>query len=141
MAKSCLYAVHNNNILVLELKAILEFVIYVKKNHKVRWVDIFSDIEDALSEFQFLLNDHNPLPSENNAKYFAEKIIKEIKREEWSIEMHMHKVKAHSRISGNQNVDNFTIIRDMKRPRYLPSYFKNQCLKMMQHILFLFQLL
>ena len=36
MVKSCLYAVHNNNILVLELKAILESVIYVKKNHKVR---------------------------------------------------------------------------------------------------------
>ena len=43
MAKSCLYAVHNNNILVLELKAILESIIYVKKNHKVGLVDIFSN--------------------------------------------------------------------------------------------------
>ena len=52
MAKSYLYAVHNNNILVLELKAILESVIYVKKNHKVRRVDIFFDSEDALTQLQ-----------------------------------------------------------------------------------------
>ena len=63
MAKSCLYAVHNNNILVLELKAILESVIYVKKNNKVRLVDIFSDSEDALTQLQVLLNGQNPLLS------------------------------------------------------------------------------
>ena len=49
MAKSCLYAVHNNNILVLELKDILDSVIYVEKNHKVRRVDTFSNSEDALT--------------------------------------------------------------------------------------------
>ena len=75
MVKSCLYAVHNNNILVLKLKALLESVIYVKKNHKVRRVDIFSDSEDALTQLQVLLNGKNPLPGDNSAKYFAEKMI------------------------------------------------------------------
>ena len=61
MAKSRLYAVHNNNILVLELKAILESVIYVKKNHKVRRVDIFSDGEDALTQLRVLFNWPEPI--------------------------------------------------------------------------------
>ena len=84
MPKSYLYAVHQNNIILLELKAILESVIYVKKNHKVHWVDIFLDNDDALTELQVLLNGENPLPSNNNAKDYVEKIIKEIKWEDWS---------------------------------------------------------
>ena len=73
MAKSCLYAVHNNNILVLKLKALLESVIYVKKNHKVRRVDIFSDGEDALTQLQVLLNGQNPLPGDNSANILLRK--------------------------------------------------------------------
>ena len=94
--KISIYAVHNNNILVFELKSILEYVIYVKKNHKVRRVDIFSDDEYALTQLQVLLNGQNRLPGDNIVKYFAEKIIKEIKKEDWLIEVHIHKVKAHS---------------------------------------------
>ena len=70
--------------------------------------------------YKVILNGQNPLPGDNSAKYFAEKIIKEIKKEDWLIEVHMHKVKAHSRVRGNENADSFAKAGAMKAPRIPP---------------------
>ena len=73
-----------------------------------------------MTQLQVLLNGQNPLLGDNCAKYFAEKIIKEIKKEDWLTEVHMHKVKAHSGVLGNENVNSFAKAGAMKAPRIPP---------------------
>ena len=77
-----------------------------------------------MTQLQVLLNGQNPLPGDNSAKYFSEKIIKEIKKEDWLIEVHMHKVKAHLGVSGNENVDSFSKAGAMKAPKIPPFLLK-----------------
>ena len=127
MAKSWLYAEHKNNILLLELKAILDAVIHLKNNKVAAKVHIFSNSEHALTLFQSLENGETGFPSVGE-KLLGELILKEIKTENWGIEVHMHKVKAHSGISGNEKADmlakqgamDVPIIPSLKDP---PHYF------------------
>jgi len=105
MAKPYPYEKHKNNILRLESKAILEAVSDVKKNHKTRdRVDIFTDSEHALTHLQVLQNGERPLPSDDN-NGLGERILKEINDDNWSTKVHMHKVKAHSGVEGNEIAD------------------------------------
>ena len=91
--------------------------------------------------YKVILNGQNPLPGDNSAKYFVEKIIKEIKGRiswkrcictRWKRTLDSQVTKMRTSLPKKEL---------WKHPGYLPCYFKNQYIKMMQHILFLFQLL
>lgn len=107
MANPSNYREHKNNVLRLESKAILEAVKLVKEKHKTRdRFDIFTDSEHALTHLQLLQDGEEPLFTDDNDG-LGKRILMEINNKNWPAQVHLHKVKAHSGVHGNETADNF----------------------------------
>lgn len=107
MKNPCTYWEHQNNILRLESKAILEAVKHVKEKYKTHdRFDIFTDSENVLTHLQLLLDGEEPSLDDDNDG-LGQRILDEINDKNWPVQVHMHKVKAHAGVPGNETADKF----------------------------------
>ena len=89
-----------------ELKGILEAIRHIKLRHHSRArIDIFTNCEFALAHLVNMVDGKEGPEMYNN---LGAAILREIKEDQkWLAKVVLHKVKAHSRIKGNQVADQY----------------------------------